>query len=151
MYCCFSAPLLRPEALNQGLSVSAQCIPDPWKQHVGNERNSENWVCLQLSCWRAHPAGISSVRCAGVHGGGGQDLLLVASLDCTVSLWSLQGGLVGVLGKHTWTLSDRSTWQDARVLPLLKRDNASCALHCSMMHCYVLMQCNLLDVGYHLI
>ena len=70
---------------------------------------------LQLSCWRAHPCGISSVRCAAVSGMQGQDLLLVASQDCTVSLWSLQGGLVGVMGKHTWTLSDPSTWQDAKV------------------------------------
>lgn len=89
-----------------------------------NECKHEKWVSLQLACWRAHPAGISSVRCAGVQGEGGQDLLLVSSLDCTVSLWSLQGGLVGVLGKHTWTLSDKSTWQDARVLPPLKRDTA---------------------------
>ena len=74
-------------------------------------------VCAQLSCWRAHPAGISSVRCAEVGGEEGQeqDLLLVASQDCTVSLWSLQGGLVGVLGKHTWSLSNRATWQDAKV------------------------------------
>ena len=74
-------------------------------------------VCPQLSCWRAHPAGISSVRCAEVGGEEGQeqDLLLVASQDCTVSLWSLQGGLVGVLGKHTWSLSNSATWQDAKV------------------------------------
>ncbi|KAL0018315.1 hypothetical protein WJX77_008577 [Trebouxia sp. C0004] len=68
----------------------------------------------QLACWRAHPVGISSVQCAGVHGVGGGDLLLVASQDCTVSLWSLQGGLVGVLGKHTWALPDAATWQDAK-------------------------------------
>ncbi len=72
-------------------------------------------MCMQLSCWRAHPAGISSVRCAEVSGVEGQDLLLVASQDCTVSLWSLQGGLVGVLGKHTWNVSDTATWQDAKV------------------------------------
>ena len=71
--------------------------------------------CAQLSCWRAHLLGISSVRCAQVSGVAGQDLLLIASLDCTVSLWSLKGGLVGVMGKHTWTLSDPSTWQDPKV------------------------------------
>ena len=71
--------------------------------------------CKQLSCWRARTCGISSVRCAGVSGVQGQDLLLVASQDCTVSLWNLQGSLVGVMGKHTWTLSDPSTWQDPRV------------------------------------
>ncbi len=74
-------------------------------------------MCAQLACWRAHPVGISSVQCAGVEGG---DLLLVASQDCTVSLWSLQGGLVGVMGKHTWTLPDTATWQDAKVLPCLR-------------------------------
>lgn len=74
--------------------------------------------CIQLSCWRAHPCGISSVRCAAVSGMQGQDLLLIASQDCTVSLWSLQGGLVGVMGKHTWTLSDPSTWQDPKASTL---------------------------------
>ncbi len=77
-------------------------------------------MCAQLACWRAHPVGISSVQCAGVHGVEGGDLLLVASQDCTVSLWSLQGGLVGVMGKHTWTLPDTATWQDAKVLPCLR-------------------------------
>lgn len=66
-------------------------------------------------CWRAHAGAISSVRCAAVSGIQEQDLLLISSQDCTVSLWSLQGGLVGVMGKHTWTLSDHSTWQDAKV------------------------------------
>ena len=73
------------------------------------------WKSVQLSCWRARPFGISSVRCVGVSGMQGEDLLLVASLDCTVSLWSLKGGLVGVMGKHTWSLSDPSTWQDPKV------------------------------------
>lgn len=44
-----------------------------------------------------------------------QDLLLLASHDCTVSLWTLQGGLVGVFGKHTWNLADLATWQDPKV------------------------------------
>ena len=82
-------------------------------------------VCLsvQLSCWRAHPAGISSVRCAPAAGlqpqpdgsPAAQDLLLLASHDCTVSLWTLQGGLVGVFGKHIWNLADLATWQDPKV------------------------------------
>ena len=50
-----------------------------------------------------------------MNGAQGQDLLLIASQDCTVSLWSLQGALVGVMGKQTWTVSDPSTWQDAKV------------------------------------
>ncbi|KAL3141704.1 hypothetical protein ABBQ32_004389 [Trebouxia sp. C0010 RCD-2024] len=54
-----------------------------------------------------------------------QDLLLISSQDCTVSLWSLQGGLVGVMGKHTWTLLDPSTWQDAKGvrMPASVREN----------------------------
>ena len=70
---------------------------------------------LQLKCWRAHQAGISSVRCAKTEVDQGRDLLLIASLDCTVSLWNLSGGLVGVFGKHAWTLSNFATWQDAKV------------------------------------
>ena len=69
------------------------------------------------------------MRCAAVSGLQGQDLLLIASQDCTVSLWNLQGGLVGVMGKHTWTLSDPSTWQDP------KASTPSCMLqHQSVWH-----------------
>lgn len=32
-----------------------------------------------------------------------------------VSLWTFQGGLVGMFGIHTWNITDRSTWQDPEV------------------------------------
>ncbi|KAL4852837.1 WD repeat-containing protein 64 [Chlorella vulgaris] len=39
-------------------------------------------------------------------------LLLVGAQDAAISIWTQQGGLVGVFGKHCWELDDRSTWQD---------------------------------------
>jgi hypothetical protein len=50
-------------------------------------------------------------------GGGGpssssQVLILTGSRDCNVAVWTLDGGLVGVLGDHSWDLDDQATWQD---------------------------------------
>ena len=101
-------------------------------------------MCAQLACWRAHPVGISSVQCAEVQGVLGGNLLLVASQDCTVSLWNLRGGLVGVLGKHTWTLPDATTWQDAKVLPnltshIIWRCVSSCFISCICLKAWSLV------------
>lgn len=45
----------------------------------------------------------------------GRGLLLVGSQDKGLSLWTLQGGLVGRFGLHTWRLTDDHTWQDPMV------------------------------------
>lgn len=70
------------------------------------------WCAVgQISLWRAHEAAIASVR----HVSSPHNLVLASSQDTTVSLWTLQGGLVGIFGKHTWNLNDMATWQDPKV------------------------------------
>jgi hypothetical protein len=41
-----------------------------------------------------------------------QVLILTGSRDCNVAVWTLDGGLVGVLGEHSWDLDNPETWQD---------------------------------------
>jgi hypothetical protein len=41
-----------------------------------------------------------------------QVLILTGSRDCNVAVWTLDGGLVGVLGDHLWDLDNQATWQD---------------------------------------
>jgi hypothetical protein len=41
-----------------------------------------------------------------------QVLILTSSRDCNVAVWTLDGGLVGVLGEHSWDLDNPETWQD---------------------------------------
>lgn len=45
-----------------------------------------------------------------------QVIILTGSRDCNVAVWTLDGGLVGVLGEHAWDLDDQATWQDPRGL-----------------------------------
>ena len=47
------------------------------------------------------------------------NMLMVASQDTSVGLWSTGGQLIGKCGQHTWTLSNQLTWQhsDASVSP----------------------------------
>jgi hypothetical protein len=59
--------------------------------------------------WRAHEgavAGLDFVK------GGPCPLVISAGRDSNVALWTLEGGLVGVLGEASWSLGDRSTWAD---------------------------------------
>ena len=57
----------------------------------------------------------------------GYQLVLVASKDTNVSMWTLNGGLVGIFGTHAWDLHDCSTWQDPdsneRSLPMAEMEN----------------------------
>lgn len=86
---------------------------------------------MQRAHWQAHEGAISSVDLIPMHssssgsgGGGNEDrcnsgssgsqvLILTGSRDCNVAVWTLDGGLVGVLGEHSWDLDDSGTWQDA--------------------------------------
>lgn len=45
-----------------------------------------------------------------------QVLILTGSRDCNVAVWTLDGGLVGVLGEHSWDLDNSGTWQDPQGL-----------------------------------
>ncbi|GAB4819533.1 hypothetical protein N2152v2_006579 [Parachlorella kessleri] len=60
-----------------------------------------------LAMWRAREAAIVSAQHIPQ-----RNLLLLASHDSTVSMWTLQGGLVGVFGQHSWSLDDPASWQD---------------------------------------
>ena len=63
-----------------------------------------------MAWWHAHQQRTSSVQSIS-----GRGLLLVGSQDKGLSLWTLQGGLVGRFGLHTWRLTDDHTWQDPMV------------------------------------
>jgi hypothetical protein len=108
------------------------------------DKNAE--VCLvllhglqtQRAHWQAHDAAIASVDLVPAHAalrvrssdagdpnqpsssssspGNSAPLILTSSRDCNVALWTLDGGLVGVLGEHSWDLDDTGTWQDPRGL-----------------------------------
>jgi hypothetical protein len=54
---------------------------------------------------------------AGTH----QGFLVSASLDSSLCLWSSAGALVGVFGRHSWTLEDTSSWQSSTRAPLKVR------------------------------
>lgn len=57
--------------------------------------------------WSAHESQVSSLAFVPDTG-----LLLSASTDSGVAVWTSGGGLVGRLGMHTFDVEDRSTWQD---------------------------------------
>ena len=58
-------------------------------------------------------------------------MLVVASQDTSVGLWSTAGQLIGKCGQHTWTLNNQLTWQhsDASVSPLFPINVNLCLLH----------------------
>ncbi|KAK9807406.1 hypothetical protein WJX73_001378 [Symbiochloris irregularis] len=63
----------------------------------------------QVGWWQAHAGRIATVQVLQ-----DRDMVLMASHDCQLSLWTLQGGLVGRFGTHTWRLDDISTFQDPK-------------------------------------
>lgn len=49
-------------------------------------------------------------------------LVLAASADSNVYMYTLDGGLVGIYGVHTWDIDNEATWQDPqaeRATPVL--------------------------------
>lgn len=88
--------------------------------------------CLQRAHWQAHDGAVTSVDIiparpisgyshAGAITSVAYDpdnptmvppLIVSGSRDSNVAAWTLDGGLVGVLGEHSWDLEDKSTWQD---------------------------------------
>ena len=91
-------------------------------------------VAMQRAHWQAHDGAIASVdiipaRAARLvaqpsssnntdapssngPSSSSQVFILTGSRDCNVAVWTLDGGLVGVLGDHSWDLDDQTTWQD---------------------------------------
>jgi hypothetical protein len=64
----------------------------------------------QRAHWRAHAGGVAGLDFVQ---GGPCPLLVSAGRDAAAAVWTLDGGLVGVLGEDEWELSDPSTWADA--------------------------------------
>lgn len=92
---------------------------------------------MQRAHWQAHDGSIASVdiipaRSSSQASSSGNDaadaststprssssqvLILTSSRDCNVAVWTLDGGLVGMLGEHSWDLDDQGTWQDPKGL-----------------------------------
>lgn len=89
-------------------------------------------ISLQRAHWHAHDGAISSVNVipsrpvSGYSNAGSitsvpydpnnptliPPLIVSGSRDSNVTVWTLDGGLVGVLGEHSWDLDHQETWQD---------------------------------------
>eukprot|EP00798_Chlamydomonas_sp_ICE-L_P024012 gene24012-9585_t len=76
----------------------------------------------QTAHWRAHKQGINSVNVAPE-----RNLLIVGSKDTNVTIWTMEGGLLGTLGDDVWELDDLRTWKDPdgeeRMPPMGEADN----------------------------
>jgi hypothetical protein len=90
-----------------------------------------NWLSLclrsgpQRAHWQAHDASVTSVDYVPARpfansscGGTGsasmvQPLIVSAGRDSNVAVWTIDGGLVGLCGDHSWDLDKQDTWQDA--------------------------------------
>eukprot|EP00879_Flechtneria_rotunda_P007606 GHRR01007977.1.p1 GENE.GHRR01007977.1~~GHRR01007977.1.p1 ORF type:complete len:676 (+),score=279.33 GHRR01007977.1:4210-6237(+) len=93
---------------------------------------------IKRAHWQAHEGGISSVDIVPSRPNSGLSscgataaaamavgstssyvipaLIVSASRDANVAVWTLDGGLVGVLGEHSWDLDNQDTWQDPKGL-----------------------------------
>jgi len=61
----------------------------------------------QLSHWRAHRHTINSVDIVAK-----RNLIVVACKDHDVTVWTMNGGCLGVLGEDVWKIDDPRTWRD---------------------------------------
>ncbi|KAK9863898.1 hypothetical protein WJX84_009415 [Apatococcus fuscideae] len=92
-----------------GMSDGILCM---WKL-VAPTQPSFSCQLHQGPLWTAATAAVT-----GVHFMKDCNMLVVASQDTSVGLWSTAGQLIGKCGQHTWTLNNQLTWQhnDASVL-----------------------------------
>ena len=58
----------------------------------------------EISHWRAHDAALTSVEYVSRG-----EMVVTASVDCNVILWSIRGVRVGNFGRDSWVASDPST------------------------------------------
>jgi hypothetical protein len=56
--------------------------------------------------------GGAKLSCCGCHNGLVPPLIVAGSRDTRVTVWTLDGGLVGTFGEHSWDLDNVMTWQD---------------------------------------
>lgn len=61
----------------------------------------------QRSHWQAHEMAIQGLSCVP-----DRDFIICACKDCNVSLWTLGGALVGIVGENSWRIDEPSTWVD---------------------------------------
>lgn len=76
----------------------------------------------ERSHWRGHQAPINAVDLVPE-----RDLVIVACKDQNVTIWNLDGGLLGTLGEDIWVLDDPRTWKDFegqyKEVPMAETDN----------------------------
>ncbi|KAK9827807.1 hypothetical protein WJX74_003219 [Apatococcus lobatus] len=85
-----------------GMSDGILCM---WKL-VAPTQPSFSCQLHQGPLWTAATAAVT-----GVHFMKDCNMLVVASQDTSVGLWSTAGQLIGKCGQHTWTLNNQLTWQ----------------------------------------
>mmetsp|Transcript_3415 Transcript_3415/g.8462 ORF Transcript_3415/g.8462 Transcript_3415/m.8462 type:complete len:497 (-) Transcript_3415:212-1702(-) len=94
--------------LAQGASpvVSSLSVNESTLPAVASEAERDRCLLL-LHWWRVHIGGLVSIELVGK-----RSLLLSASADGFVSLWSFKGELVGTFGQGArWATRDKSTWR----------------------------------------
>ena len=90
------------------------------RTHQHGTRRAARAAIVELGAWRAHDDAVTSVVFVGTnaegelaaHTSAGHGLLLSASRDGDVSLWTMLGACVGVFGAATtpWALDRPATW-----------------------------------------
>ncbi|GAX72651.1 hypothetical protein CEUSTIGMA_g107.t1 [Chlamydomonas eustigma] len=77
---------------------------------------------VQRSHWRAHQHAINSVDIVPE-----RNLVIAACKDHNVTIWTLDGAMLGTLGEDEWVLDDLRTWRDPdgedKVPPMGDADN----------------------------
>lgn len=83
---------------------------------------------FELGGWRAHEGSVVSIQYVSSHGlsllPGNDGLLLTASDDGNVSMWTLDGSHVGIFGvSPMWSLTDSNSWQScSESLPQIAKE-----------------------------
>ena len=71
----------------------------------------------EIAFWKAHSGPLVSIQHVGIWGG--RELVLTASTDCNVSVWTLKGAHIGIFGQMaTWSLINSNNWLDTKEHPV---------------------------------
>ena len=71
----------------------------------------------EIAFWKAHTGPLVSIQHVGIWGE--KELLLTASTDCNVSVWTLKGAHIGIFGQTaTWSLINSNHWMDTKEHPV---------------------------------
>lgn len=74
---------------------------------------------LELATWRAHNKAVTSVDWISSKQGG---FFLSSSVDCSISMWTADGGHVGVFGQDRWQIDQPHTWRSTIPPPMDEKD-----------------------------